>query len=80
MQLKYERFNAYGAQLFLDPLSKYYVKTSDFCDPTPTNALGGVSRRTMHRIGCSKLQADSGAGEYGYHWTIDGARASTRQS
>ena len=33
MQLKYEGFNAYGAQLFLDPLSRYYVKTSEFVTP-----------------------------------------------
>ena len=33
MRLKYEGFNAYGAQLFLDPLSRYYVKTSEFVTP-----------------------------------------------
>ena len=33
MQLKYEGFNAYGAQLFVDPLSRYYVKTSKFVTP-----------------------------------------------
>ena len=30
MRLKYEGFNVYGAQLLLDPLSRYYVKTSEF--------------------------------------------------
>ena len=33
MRLKYEGFNAYGAQLFTDPLSRYYVKTSEFVTP-----------------------------------------------
>ena len=33
MRLKYEGFNAYGAQLFMDPLSRYYVKTSEFVTP-----------------------------------------------
>ena len=33
MWLKYEGFNAYGAQIFRDPLSRYYVKTSDFVTP-----------------------------------------------
>ena len=33
MRLKYEGINAYGAQLFTDPLSRYYVKTSEFVTP-----------------------------------------------
>ena len=33
MRLKYEGINAYGAQLFTDPLSRCYVKTSEFVTP-----------------------------------------------
>ena len=33
MWLKYEGFNAYEAQLFVDPLSRYYVRTSAFVTP-----------------------------------------------
>ena len=33
MRLKYEGINAYGAQIFRDPLSRYYVKTSEFVTP-----------------------------------------------
>ena len=33
MRLKYEGINAYGAQIFRDPLTRYYVKTSEFVTP-----------------------------------------------
>ena len=33
MRLKYEGINAYGAQLFIDPLSRCYVKTSEIVTP-----------------------------------------------
>ena len=71
MRLKYEGINLYGAQIFMDPLSRCYVKTSEFVTPlqhTPwveyqgDQCIGGDGARYVLTARSQKM------------WTLSGNR------